>query len=103
MGLHTCYRQPPVGTSLDLSTPTDIVFGAACYTGQAVPATYEASAYYTQDVGGACGITAAMPAGSTALTVTASMDIAVGDIVSFGTEGPYSTPDAIALAEKGQK
>ena len=76
---------------------------ASCFTGQAVPATYEASAYYTQDVGGAGGITAAMAAGSTALTVTASMDIAVGDIVSFGTEGPYSTPDAVALAEKGQK
>ncbi|MEE3228382.1 MAG: phage tail sheath subtilisin-like domain-containing protein, partial [Chloroflexota bacterium] len=26
-----------------------------------------------------------------------------GDIISFGVEGPYNTPDAIALAEKGQK
>ena len=76
---------------------------ASCFTGQAVPATYEASAYYTQDVGAAGGITAAMTKGSTALTVTASMDIAVDDIISFGVEGPYSTPDATALAEKGQK
>ena len=90
-----CARYPGTkGNSIRISS---------CFTGQAVPATYEASAYYTQDVGGAGGITAAMAAGSTVLTVTASMDIAVDDIISFGTEGPYSTPDAVALAEKGQK
>ena len=76
---------------------------SACYTGQAVPSVYEASAYYTQNVGNNGGITAAMAKGDTQLTVTASMDITVDDIISFGVEGPYSVPDATALAEQGQK
>ena len=84
------------GNSLKVST---------CWTGQAVPATYEASEYYTQDIGDTSSNNAigAGESPGAALTVTASMALQAGDIISFGVEGPYNTPDATALAEKGQK
>ena len=78
---------------------------SACFTGQAVPATYEASAYYTQDVGDTSSANAigAGESPGAAITVTASMALQAGDIISFGVEGPYNTPDAVATAEQGQK
>ena len=85
------------GNSLKVST---------CWTGQAVPATYEASEYYTQDIGDTTSANA-VGAGElpgAALTVSASMALQVNDIISFGVEGPYNVPpDATALAEQGQK
>ena len=79
---------------------------SACWTGQAVPSTYEASAYYTQDIGDTTSnnLVNAGELPGAALTVTASMALAVDDIISFGVEGPYNVPpDATALAEQGQK
>ena len=62
--------------------------------------------YYTQDIGDTTSnnLIGAGESPGAALTVTASMALAVDDIISFGVEGPYNVPpDATALAEKGQK
>ena len=73
---------------------------SACFTGQAVPATYEASAYYHGQITETSSNNAV---GATTATIQASVALQANDIISFGVEGPYNTPDAIALAEKGQK